>query len=174
MGARCKAEFWDTFPEMWVKTRENTVSEYAAMERLNAWLQSLRAQGYAWTWVAWPAAFDWMWLKCTWDRWLQIAHPYTKSGGVDSGLGKPEPANLGYMATCIDTMFDCYCQLEDVKAQDKDSRWEELTDGWKVTHRAIEDARCQAAAFIKLNAYFHGDLSYMKIKLDIPQRAMEE
>lgn len=62
------------------------------MMELNDWLNHLSDQ-FDWYWVANPAAFDWAWLKFTWEKYLMEWYSNAQEN--------IKYANIGYKSECM-------------------------------------------------------------------------
>jgi hypothetical protein len=126
--------FWDKNPEIWKFVNTNLFNADDAMIDLGDKIYLL-TEKYKLKWVAWPAAYDWQWLKYYYTAMIE-------NNPDDDCM------DVGFKATCISTMFDIYCHQNDI--QDRDSEFNKLTEGHKVTHNPEDDARAQGIAFINL------------------------
>ncbi len=116
----------------WEYLQKDRVSATAAMALLDAFLNRLRLgyKGYKLVWVARPAAFDWQWLKAYWEL-------YAPAGAV----------NIGFGATCLSAMRDMRKAQRKLGKDEARADWDRWTAGVPLTHKAVDDARHQAAAF---------------------------
>lgn len=87
-------------------------------------------------WIAYPAAYDWQWLKWYWTRYIE----------------NPEKQKLlGYYAVCIDTAFDFYAdRVMNISSFGKELLWKDLKGEHSHTHNALDDAREQGTAYVNL------------------------
>lgn len=123
--------FWATNPQAWMATQTNQVSSHRFQATLVGFLDKLSSDGYHIVWCAYPAAFDWQWLKDVYQAYKE-----------------PNDPDIGYSAKCISTLLWAYEKAN--KVQDKDGLKKELAGELTLTHNAEEDARYQAKLFLGL------------------------
>lgn len=122
-------DFWNKKPEQWKEVNTNCVSPEQAMSDIANFLNDV-ATTHRIYFIAKPAAQDWMFFKCYYDK-------FAPKGSY----------NIGYQ--CIDIMpcIEQYC-LDHGIANPK-RLYMELCQGLPYTHCALVDATCQGHAFVE-------------------------
>lgn len=115
-------------------TAEGARDPRVVMEDLSNKIREL-SEAYHITWVAYPAAYDWQWIKWYWEAFVE----------------SPEKRDLlGYYAICVDSIFDYYVEYCAKPRPNKTELWNELANGKTHTHNALDDAREQGTVYINL------------------------
>jgi DNA polymerase III alpha subunit (gram-positive type) len=127
---RCMTDFWDKHPEQWKEVNENTVTPTEAMKLLSDWLFSHSGK-YCIKWVASPANFDWMFLKCYYENY----GPQTKY-------------DIGFFCHDLSSLTRAYIISHNIG--DKKFFMNRLAGNCKYTHQALDDAVCQGVMYINL------------------------
>jgi DNA polymerase III alpha subunit (gram-positive type) len=126
-------EFWAKHPEEWKATQTNQLSgdlvRQSLAQMVTKWSKEWRLQ-----WIAYPAAFDWQWVKDIYEHYNQPGDP-----------------DIGYSAKCISTLLWGYEKTHGIKTpEQKEALKKELAGELTLTHNAEEDARYQARIFVNL------------------------
>lgn len=116
----------------WEYLQKNRVSPTEAMSQLDEFRNKILdlCPGSKIDWVMRPAAYDWQWIKAYWEL-------YAPEGATD----------IGFSATCLSTMRDARKNRLRQTKEEARAEWASWTAGHPLTHKAIDDARHQAAAF---------------------------
>ena len=109
------------------------VSLVIAMDRINTVLLSLNTSKI--TWVARPAAFDWMFFKCYWDLYKQY---------------NPNAFDIGFSATCLSTIREVWKIFSGRKKEQIDAYFKYWTKDLVMTHNGLDDARYQDCIYHNL------------------------
>lgn len=128
---RCMEEFWAKQPEAWAFVNTNRIAPQDAMIELAQWLVPLCEKYTQRKWIAYPASFDWMWLKYYYEKF---------TSAVLVNIPK-----IGYTCECLNTLMNLYCELNPSVEEDKLAK--ELSGGAKTTHNPLDDARAQACIY---------------------------
>ena len=110
---------------------ENGVPAAEAMKRIHNKFQEWKKVSRV-MWVARPAAYDWMWLKCYSDQYQPPNEP---------------KLDIGFKAICASTMVDIWKVQKGISTADADIRFKEWGKELKITHNALDDAHFQARIF---------------------------
>ena len=78
-------------------------------------------------WVARPAAYDWMWLKCYHDLYCS--------------------GDIGFKATCLSTIREVWMELKGYTYEQVEALVKEWTAELKMSHNPVDDARYQAKIY---------------------------
>lgn len=89
---------------------------------------------YEISWVSYPAAYDWMWLKHYWTAFVK----------------EDDQSLLTYYSICLDSIIDFYAIDRKLTGDQKSELWNKLKKGKEHTHNALDDAREQGNVFIGL------------------------
>lgn len=123
-------EFWDKHPEQWAEVNTNNVSPEKAMSLLAVWFQ-LHYQNFSIKFVARPSNFDWMWLKCYYEKY-----------------GPKNKPNIGYFCHDLSSLMRAYQKCHDIR--DKKKFITQLSGDAPYTHNALDDAICQGRMYMTL------------------------
>ena len=124
-------EFWDKHPELYAKTRENTVSPNFAMEKITEWTKSIRL-GRAPVFAGYPCSYDFMFF-----------HWYSVYFTGEDPFGFAAFDMKSYASATLKKAF------RDIGKRDMPKSWfAAITE--KHSHVAIEDAREQALICIAM------------------------
>ena len=134
---RTKIEFWDKNPEIYKFVTSNQVSAEQCMKEIIELYNKLKNQGYKISWIARPAAYDWQWLN-------SYYHDF----------GPEDKPWIGFKATCISTALDIYSKINNLSNEAWDQLIVELSQGEKMTHNPLDDARYQARVYYNLMKKF--------------------
>ncbi len=113
-----------------------------AMESINTVILDVLAKTNATkiVWVARPAAYDWMFLKCYWDIYR---------------LHNPNAHDIGFSATCLSSIREVWKMFSGLKRNEIDEYFKQWTKTLIMTHNGLDDARYQARIY-------HGIMDEMK------------
>lgn len=134
---RCWSEFWTKHMDVWAHIEENGVHPSGPMAEVSDMIKELRER-YDVYWVAWPAAFDWQWLKFIYEKY-----------------GPEDRVNIGYKAECMNG-YENMMPLLGVDEMEFAEFIYPKTDGLQMTHFAVDDARNQAYIFLRMREYYRG------------------
>ena len=127
---QCVSLFWDKYPQAWEHVTTDMEDARVVMADLSDWL-SMNAGTYRLKWVAAPANFDWMFLKCYYERY-----------------GPPLKYDIGFFCHDLHSLIRAYVtihRLTDVE-QFKDT----LAHGHMATHNALDDAVRQGVQYCSI------------------------
>jgi hypothetical protein len=126
---KCKRAFWDLYPQMWQEVNTNPQTIAIGMQRLSNFLKTLGHCNIKW--VASPANFDWMWLKCYYEKY-----------------GPADKQDIGFFCHDLVSLVRSYTLLQGIK--NKTTFLTSLSDGCARTHNALDDAMCQGVIYMNL------------------------
>jgi len=141
-------EFWKHHPKQLEFVRTNTQSPKQAMQLFANWLR--KYDKYDIKWVARPANFDWMWLKCYYEKY-----------------GPQDRPDIGYYCHCLSSLIRAYCLTHNIYDQKKFIL--ALSGNYVYTHRALDDAMAQGICYMNLRRLFNNKCSE---KIDIDEKGM--
>jgi hypothetical protein len=133
-------EFWDKHPEQWRDVNTSTVSPQEAMASLAQWLHR-HYETFLVKFVARPANFDWMWLKCYYEKY-----------------GPPKKPKIGYFCHDLSALMRAYQKCHGV--QDKKKFMNQLSREAPYTHNALDDAVCQGRMYMSLRTLLDRDANH--------------
>ena len=118
---------------------KNGINPIDAMKAINDKIEEVMSKNKVKriTWVARPAAYDWMWLKCYSDMYK---------------IHNPNALDLGFSATCTSTMRDIWKAQNSISGTKAEEIFQEWAKELKMTHNALDDSRFQATIFHKLQS----------------------
>jgi len=120
-------EFWSKHESEWARIqREGRDYKDVMLEIYD--LCTIRFKDHNVKWLAKPAAFDWQWVSSYAYLAFGYQWPYFK-------------------ATCISTLKNLYWDLTNLSREEMSAKEAEWTKGTSMTHRAVDDARYQAALY---------------------------
>ncbi len=122
-------DFWARYPEQWEHVTNNPDEPGVAMEKFATWLET-HSSKYVIQWVAGPANFDWMFLKCYYEAY--------------GPLDKPD---LGYSCHDLFSMLISHCKENNI---DRHSVVRSLSQDNEYTHHALDDATCQGVVYMNM------------------------
>jgi hypothetical protein len=94
------------------------------------------------TWVARPAAYDWMFLKCYHDLYK---------------MHNKDAIPIGFSATCLSSIREVWKEFSGLKREDIDEYFKKKwTQDVVMTHNGLDDARYQARIY-------HGMVEEIKV-----------
>lgn len=140
---KCFDEFWSKHMPVWEFILKNAIEPKKAMEELSDWLKEL-SKTYKLSWVAKPAAYDWMWLQCYYEQ-------FGPEGKFPIGF-KAEDIN-GFRNT-IQTI-----PMEEA-TRNNFTKFIEPTD-IPLTHYPVEDAKRQAYMYLRSKEWCRKNLTAM-------------
>lgn len=124
--------WWREQHEAWEYCHRDPVTAAAAMSRVARFYEG-HAKRYDIRWVAGPACFDWMFLKCYYEAYGPCDRP-----------------DIGFSCRCLSERKRTFWNMTKMTT----ARWESLSAAWAggvvPTHRAIDDARYQGIIYIHL------------------------
>ena len=124
------------------------IDHITAMDRLNdALIHVMETTGVKKIyWVARPAAYDWMFLKCYHD--LYISDKFSKNKIV---------IPIGFSATCLSSIREVWMLFKNIKREQVDDYIKEKwTKDLVMTHNGLDDARYQARIYHGMMAELEG------------------
>lgn len=130
-------KWWNSDPDR-KKEYERIVAEgknpLVAMDRLNDTLFRVFAKAgvIKVTWVARPAAYDWMFLKCYHDLYR---------------LHNKDAIPIGFSATCLSSIREVWKEFSGLKREAIDEYFKKWTKDLVMTHNGLDDARYQARIY---------------------------
>lgn len=124
-------EFWNKYPDHWREVNTNATTPQIAMLQLSNWLSSFTSSNICVKWVARPANFDWMWLKCYYEAYGPINRP-----------------PIGFFCHDLSALVLCYIKCHGIT--DRKAFEDSLTGGRPYTHHALDDAICQGEMYTRL------------------------
>ena len=127
---KCMDNFWSKHPEQWSEVNRDAVEPEAAMNELDEWLSGL-SEKFCIKWVACPANFDWMFLKCYYEMY-----------------NTRKVYELGFHCHCLDSMRRTYMKMKKIAGTPRFNNL--LSNNAPYTHNALDDARCQGIMYLKL------------------------
>jgi len=141
-------EFWNANEEnkkMYDEIISNSVSAEDAIKDLAKELHKFKENKIKW--IARPASYDWPWIK----SYYEIFKPKFVTM-YDS------PPDIGFKAECLSSMLWMYVQINNLTKEQSNTKWNEFTEGLKLTHDPLDDCRVQSKVF-------HNLCKELKIKL---------
>lgn len=144
-----KAEnLWDKYSSCSPDNRSVKVpSPNDVMNRLGEQLLSL-SEKYRIVFVAYPAAYDFMYFKTYYDQYVGYYDPRTYD--LDAEKTAKVKDLVGYSAKCMSTLFSTICTIKGIARSDTQAFWDNMKGTYKHTHDALDDAREQGHVYIKL------------------------
>lgn len=139
----CMTTFWN-LPEnqgAWDYLQQNKKKYIDVMAELS-WHFKTLSETYKLIFVAHPSAFDWMYFKCYYELARQ-------------NLIQKDPSlkmhNIGYSCECSSTLWNLYKRQNNLSSNAASKVYKEISEvDESKEHIAIEDARCQGIAYVKL------------------------
>lgn len=128
-------EFWVHYPELWERVESEAVHPSVVMKDLSDFLTVL-SEDYDWYFVSWPAAFNWQWLKYTYDKY-----------------GPEDRTWIGYKAECMNG----YENALDVLQLNKDAFFKVIyptSDPTCAAKYTGDAAYTYAYVFLKMREYY--------------------
>jgi len=107
------------------------IDPVAAMDSVNTKILEIVGKTKL-VWVARPAAYDWMFLKCYWD--LYKCH-------------NPNAYDIGFSATCLSSIREIWKMFSGLNGKDIDNYFKRWTQDLVMTHNGLDDARYQARIY---------------------------
>lgn len=126
------SEFWSKHQDMWTEVNTNAVCPSKAMSDLVEFLKPLYLK-YRVSWIASPACFDWMWLKCYYETYGPVIKP-----------------NIGYFCHDLSSMLNVYMKIHKIQIENCQEFKNQLMNGHPYTHNALDDAKCQGYMYLNL------------------------
>ncbi len=114
------------------------------MDKLNDVLIKLSRENTKLVWVARPAAYDWMFLKCY--------HDLYRKHNLNA-------IPIGYSAVCLSSIKQVWKVFSGLKREEIDEHFKKWTKDIVMTHNGLDDARYQARIY-------HGLANELKIYSD--------
>ena len=137
---RCMETFWlkPEQKEAWEYLQTNKNNYIKVFEDLSCKLTVL-SNKYELVWVAYPACFDWMFLKSYYEM--------AKSNSPN----KNDFYDIGFQCVCISSLFDWYKKRHNITSSQASQLFNELGEfDAKTNHYASADARVQGKFYIGL------------------------
>lgn len=131
----------------WLKPQQKEAWEYLQTDRKNyitvfedlTYKLFVLSNKYELVWIAYPACFDWMFLK----SYYELA----KSNSIN----KKDFYDIGYECVCISSLFDWYKKINNITSSQASQLFNELGEfDSKTNHFASADARVQGKFYIGL------------------------
>jgi hypothetical protein len=137
---QCMQTFWLKSEQKlaWEHLQTNRRNYIEVFEELGLKLKELDSK-YKLKFVAHPACFDWMFVKCYYEL--------AKSNSHDKGCFY----DIGYQCECASTLWNCYKQSNKLSSQQANKlfkEWGEFDEN--SNHMALSDATVQGKFYIKL------------------------
>lgn len=129
---KCFANFWAIRPRLWDAVQQNAKSPEWVMSQLSRWLFK-HSESHRIVWVASPANFDWMFLKCYYEKY-----------------GPAKKYDIGFYCHDLTALLRAFTMLTNVKDRDVFVRY--LRGGCDITHNSLDDATCQGHMYMNLRA----------------------
>lgn len=108
------------------------IDPIAAMHLINTKILEV-TNGKKLVWVARPAAYDWMFLKCYWDLYKNA---------------NPNAYDIGFSATCLSSIREVWKAFSGLSgAAQIDEYFRRWTQDLVMTHNGLDDARYQARIY---------------------------
>ena len=126
-------DFWSKLPKQWAHVTNNPDEPVAAMRKLATWLDKYR--GRSMKWIASPAHFDWMFLKCYYECY-----------------GPAQKPSIGYACYDLCSMMFAHC-MENNLNQSHLKR--SLSQDLPYTHNALDDATYQGVVYMNMRVRLH-------------------
>lgn len=124
--------FWNQRPDLWSAVQDGAVTPQVAMSNLAAWLS--KHNKFRFLFVAKPAACDWMWFKCYYEKY-----------------GPPDKPDIGYYCHDLSALLRAYFLTHNIVGSTDQARFvAALSGGAPYTHRADEDALYQGYMYMNL------------------------
>lgn len=123
-------DFWSKHPKQWLEINRRPVEPAVAMDLLAQWLDKY-SQSHHIKWIARPANFDWMWLKCYYETYGPKVKP-----------------DIGFYCQDLTSLIQAYVLCN--KISDKLAFITSLTANSTCTHNALDDALCQGTMYMNL------------------------
>lgn len=133
---KCKT-FWEKHQKQWADLQVGARPVGECMQMLSTWL-TLHAQKYTIKWVANPANFDWMFLKCNYET-------HGPTGKYD----------IGFFCHDLSSLLRTYLLIHNIT--DKSAFTNQLSGQLKYTHHALDDALYQGRVYMKLRKLIRQD-----------------
>jgi len=124
-------KFWSQYLDVYKFITTDTLSPEKVMKDISEII--LKYNEYKLIWVADPAVFDWSFLKYYYEKYKMVGAP-----------------NIGYSARCLGTLFEAYCDINNISETDADILYDDWKDGCKATHNPLDDSICQKNVFFNL------------------------
>lgn len=140
----CMETFWNQ-PEQktaWEYMQQNKKCYSQVCEELSNIFKKFSSEPYNYRieFVAHPANFDWMFFKCY----------YSLAKSKDESL-----YDIGYSCKCSSTLWSMYKKKMKLSSIEADILYKQLSDFDPTKeHFALEDARCQGIAYVKIKKLF--------------------
>lgn len=130
-------KWWNSDPDRsneYKRIMKDGINPIAAMALLNGALAHVLALSKApkVTWVARPAAYDWMFLKCYHDLYR---------------LHNKDAISIGFSATCLSSIREVWKEFSGLKREKIDEYFKKWTKDVVMTHNGLDDARYQARIY---------------------------
>ena len=126
----CMRDFWQQHPEQWKHVTDQPSTIRDVMHRLSEWLTKYSVR-FNMKWVAGPCNFDWMFLKCNYET-----------------FGPVGKYDIGFFCHDLTSLMRSYMIIFNI-ANMRAFR-EEISDNYKCTHNALDDATCQGIMYMNL------------------------
>lgn len=128
-------EFWAKYPDAWKYVNTNKVTTTTAFTELHSILSKLQFT-YRIEWLAWPASFDWQWLNCYYQDFIE---------------SNPEVdwLKLAHKATCMSSVWSFYVKQQKLTKEAENDLWNKFSAG-DGGHYALADAKCQGQLYYNL------------------------
>lgn len=136
----CMINFWDKHPNQWESVNTDTVDVKDAMTSLSNWLLK-HSKHYCIKWAAGPCNFDWMFLKCYYEKY-----------------GPINKYDIGFFCHDITSLIRAYIVMHNIK--NKREFMTSLSNEHEYTHNALDDAIYQGVSYMSIRNL----LSFTKIK----------
>lgn len=136
---KCMTNFWKKNLDQWNHVNENPSTPSDVMYDLSKWLK-FHDKTLSVKWVASPANFDWMFLKCYYEL---FAPPETKY-------------DIGFFCHDLSSLLRAYIVMH--KISDSQSFKKDLSENALYNHNALDDSICQGVMYMNLRKLLEYDV----------------
>lgn len=139
-------EFWDRDEnnrDEFKRIKDNSQPVEVVIEKLTKILAEYASQKRKVVWVARPASYDWQFLK----NYYEYFKP-TKVVLSDGTIVKSP--DMGFKAECLSSMWSMYYKMNNMSRDEADKLWNEMGEGYGMTHNPLDDCRFQSRIYHNL------------------------
>jgi hypothetical protein len=120
--------FWSKRPLQWAHVTDNPDEPSEAMRKLAKWLR--KYENRTMRWIASPAHFDWMFLKCYYECY-----------------GPSQKPSIGYECYDMASMIRAHCVENNLNPS---TLKRSLSQDMPYTHNALDDAKYQGVVYMNM------------------------
>lgn len=130
-------KWWSSDPDRFTEYQrimaqgQNPIDAMAAINKMLHDVTALAGVSKV-VWVARPASYDWMFLKCYWDLYR---------------LHNPKAFNIGFSATCLSSIREVWKEFSGLRREQIDEHFKRWTRDLTMTHNGLDDAQYQARIY---------------------------